>query len=440
MPSADEARTAAQEPTPTGPDEERARTEGAPRDTPTPLPIPTPRQAYERYEQVFAGLQAPFAFVDLDAVWSNAADMLRRGAGKPIRIASKSVRCRPFMERLLDLDRGFQGLLTFTLPETLWLWERGMRDLVLAYPTADTAALTRLARLTAESPEEAPVIMVDSPEHLDLIEQAAGSFVAPVRVAIDIDVSWWPLGGMIKVGTKRSPVRDADAARALAREIERRPRVRLVGLMAYEGQIAGVGDDLPGKAIRNAAIRAMQAASLKDIRERRAAVVSAVSEVTELEFVNGGGTGSIELTAGEGAVTEIAAGSGFYAPVLFDHYRSFELNPAAMFALPIVRKPSPAVATALGGGYLASGVGARDRMPIPHLPAGLRLDPREGTGEVQTPLTGSAAEALSLGDRVYFRHVKAGELCERFDSLYLVTGSTIRDELPTYRGEGKTFL
>lgn len=409
-------------------------------DTPTPLPIPTPTEAYERYEEVFRGVQPPFAFIDLDAVWSNAADMLKRAAGKPIRIASKSVRSRPFLSRLLDLDRGFQGLLTFTLPETLWLWEQGERDLVLAYPTADTAALTRLARLTAEHPDEAPVAMVDCVEHLDMIESAAGSFVAPIRVAIDVDASWWPLGGLVKVGPKRSPIRTAEQAASFAREIERRERVELVGLMAYEGQIAGVGDNVPGKSIKNLAIRRIQAASLKDVRERRAEVVEAVSKVTELVFVNGGGTGSIELTTAEGAVTEIAAGSGFYAPILFDHYRSFRLNPAAMFALPVVRKPGPKIATALGGGYLASGLGAKDRMPVPHLPAGLRLDSLEGTGEVQTPLTGAPAEGLEVGDRVYFRHVKAGEMCERFNRLYLVMGSTIRDEVPTYRGEGKAFL
>jgi D-serine deaminase-like pyridoxal phosphate-dependent protein len=407
---------------------------------PAPLPDPTPAEAYERYESAFEGTQAPFAFVDLDAVWANAADMLRRSGGKPIRVASKSIRCRPVLERLLDLDPGFQGVLCFTVAEALWLWEKGLRDLVVAYPTTDTACLTRLARLTAENPEEAPVVMVDSPEHLDLIESAATSFVAPVRVAMDIDLSWWALGGLIKVGPKRSPIRTPEQALALAREIERRERVKLVGLMAYEGQIAGVGDNVPGKLITNALIRRMQSASSKDVAERRAAIVDAVLDVADLEFVNGGGTGSIELTAAETVVSEVAAGSGFFAPVLFDHYRAFALRPAAMFALPVVRRPGPKVATALGGGYLASGVGAKDRMPVPHLPAGLKLDPFEGTGEVQTPLRGAAADQLSVGDRVYFRHVKAGELCERFNRLHLLTGTTIRDEVPTYRGEGKAFL
>ena len=409
-------------------------------DTATPLPLPTPIEAYERFETVFSEVQPPFAFVDLDAVWANAAEMLRRSRGKPIRIASKSVRSRPVLERLLDLDPGFQGILGFTLPEAIWLWDQGFRDLVVAYPTTDRACLTRLARITSEDPDEAPVVMVDSTDHLDLIEEAAGSFVAPVRVAMDIDLSWWPLRGRLKVGPKRSPIRTAEQAVALAQEIDRRERTRLVGVMAYEGQIAGVGDNVPRKAITNLLIRAMQSASAKDVEERRAEIVTALSEVAQLEFVNGGGTGSIELTSAEWAVTEVAAGSGFFAPILFDHYRAFTLRPAAMFALPIVRRPGPGVATALGGGYLASGVGAKDRMPVPYLPEGLRLDPHEGAGEVQTPVRGSAAERRRVGDRVYFRHVKAGELCERFNRLYLVAGMTIRDEVPTYRGEGKSFL
>ena len=409
-------------------------------DTPTPLPLPTATEAYERFEGIFGGTPAPFAFVDLDAVWANAADMLRRSRGKPIRIASKAIRSRPMLERLLDLDPGFQGVLTSTLPETIWLWEQGVRNLVLAYPTADRACLTRLARITAEDPDQAPVVMVDSTEHLDLIEEAASSFVAPIRVAMDIDLSWRALGGLIQLGAKRSSIRRSGQAVLFAHEIQRRERLKLVGVMAYESQIAGIGDNVPRKGVTNLLTRAMQSRSAKDVEERRAEIISALSEDIELEFVNGGGTGSIERTASEWAVTEVAAGSGFYAPVAFDHYRSFTLRPATMFALPVVRRPRPGVATALGGGYVASGVGGKDRMPVPHLPAGLRLDRFEGAGEVQTPLIGEPANRLELGDRVYFRHVKAGELCEHFDRLYLVTGNTIRDEVPTYRGEGRTFL
>jgi D-serine deaminase-like pyridoxal phosphate-dependent protein len=375
-------------------------------DTPTPLPLPTPMEAYERFESVFGGRQAPFAFLDLDAVWANAADMLRRSRGKPIRIATKSIRSRPVLERIVDLDTGFQGALTFSLPETIWLWERGVRDLVVAYPTADRACLTRLARITSEDPEEAPVVMVDSTEHLDLIEEAAASFVAPIRVAIDIDLSWWPLGGILKIGAGQSPIRTADDAVALAQEIDRRERTKLVGVRAYEEQIAGIGDNVPGKSINNLLVRRMQAASAKDVEERRAEIVTALSDVAQLEFVNGGGTGSIDRTASEWAVTEIGAGSGFYAPVSFDHYRSFRPRPAALFALPVTRSSGPE----------ADPNGARQAMP-------------------QT-----RPDRLAIGDQVYFRDLRAAELCERFDRLLLVTGTTIRDEVPTYRGEGKSFI
>ncbi|HKT82624.1 MAG TPA: amino acid deaminase/aldolase, partial [Solirubrobacterales bacterium] len=188
------------------------------------------------------------------------------------------------------------------------------------------------------------------------------------------------------------------------------------------------------------AIRAMQRRSAAELAERRAAVVAAIRELAELPIVNGGGTGSLELTGAEDAVTEIAAGSGFYAPTLFDSYSRFSLTPAAGFALPVVRKPSAAIATALGGGYLASGPGEPSRVPSPWLPPGLSLDPEEGAGEVQTPLSGDPAAGLQIGDRVYMRHAKAGELCERFDALHLVEGDEIVDVVPTYRGEGQTFL
>ncbi len=264
---------------------------------------------------------------------------------------------------------------------------------------------------------------------------------APIRVAIELDVGYWPLGGRLKIGPKRSPIRTPRQAAELARAVVSRPRLRLVGLMAYEGHIAGLGDRPPGKRLQGRAIEWLQSRSAREIRPRRAAVVAAVSELADLEFVNGGGTGSLHGTTAEDAVTELAAGSGFFAPTLFDAYSSFRLRPAAMFAMPVVRKPAPSIATVLGGGY--PGVRARRAqpcpLPLPSRPA-CSLDRFEGAGEVQTPVLGAPARDLRIGDRVYFRHAKAGELCERFETLHLVSGDRVVDEVPTYRGEGKTFL
>ena len=415
--------------------------------------MPDPVAQLARLDRATAELDPPFAAVDLDAFRANARDMLRRAGGRPIRLASKSIRCRALLERTLASDPGFRGTLAFTLPEALWLADHGLRDLVVAYPTADRAALRALA---ARADDAGIAVMVDDVAQLDLIEAAvAGAGVEPtgasgggpaddaprpIRVCIDVDASWRPLGGRVHIGVKRSPVHAAAQAAALAREIAGRPRLQLVGLMAYEAQIAGLGDRPPGRPLLGLALRAVQRASARELAARRAAIVAAVEAVTPLEFVNGGGTGSLELTAAEPAVTEIAAGSGLYGPTLFDAYSRFRPLPAALFALPVVRRPGRGVVTALGGGYLASGSGDRARLPRPVLPAGLKLDGREGAGEVQTPLLGAAADALRVGDRVWMRHAKAGELCERFAELHLIEGERVVETVPTYRGEGQTFL
>src|SRR5687768_6509795 len=146
---------------------------------------------YEGYEAAFGSIEAPFAFVDLDAMWANAADMLRRASGKPIRVATKSLRCRPLIQSALSHDAGFRGLMTFTLAETLWLWELGFDDLLLAYPTADRQSLARLAAI--DEPTR-PVVVVDSAEQLDLIESATAGGAA-TRVCIEIDLSYWTAGG-----------------------------------------------------------------------------------------------------------------------------------------------------------------------------------------------------------------------------------------------------
>ncbi|MEU2157464.1 amino acid deaminase/aldolase [Streptomyces sp. NPDC019396] len=391
-----------------------------------------------RYDRATAHLDAPLAIVDLEAFDANAADLARRAGGKPIRVASKSVRCRALLERVLAMD-GFKGIMSFTLDESVWLARAGFGDVLLAYPSADRAGFAELAgdaKLAA-----AVTLMVDDPAQLDLIDRSRDGGDEEIRVCLELDTALHLLGGRLRVGARRSPLREPAQLAALAREIARRPGFRLVGLMAYEGHVAGVGDAVAGSPVRSRMIRLMQSAARRELAQRRSAVVAAVrGEVPDLEFVNGGGTGSVQHTAAEDAVTEIAAGSGLYVPRLFDNYTSFNGSPAALFAQPVVRRPGVGVVTVLGGGYPASGAAGQDRLPVPYLPEGLRYDPMEGPGEVQTPLLGPVADDLLIGDKVWFRHAKAGELCERFDELRLVEGEQVVASVPTYRGEGRTFL
>lgn len=373
---------------------------------------------------------APAAVVSVPALRHNALDLMVRAAGLPIRIATKSVRSREIVDAVLDMP-GFRGLLAFTLDEALWLSARH-DDIVVGYPTADRAALARLS--ADEEHARRITVMVDDEDQLDLIDAVCPPHArAPIRVAIEADASWRaPVLG--HVGVRRSPVRTPAQARELARRILARSGFELDGLMMYEAQIAGVGDR------GSPSVAWMQRRSGAELRERRAALVDAVTAVTPLRFVNGGGTGSLEYTAGDAAVTELTAGSGLLAGHLFDAYSTFSPAPAAAFGLDVVRRPAPGMVTVLGGGWAASGPTGADRAPQAVWPAGLSLLAREGAGEVQTPLQGAAADGLRVGDRVWFRHAKSGELSERVAGFDLVEAGKLVGHVPTYRGEGKAFL
>jgi D-serine deaminase-like pyridoxal phosphate-dependent protein len=395
--------------------------------------------ARDRYDRITAELNPPFGIVDLEAFDANAADLVRRAGGKPIRLATKSLRCRALIERALASE-GFRGLMCYTLAEALWLHELGMSDdLLVAYPTADREALRRLA----SDPEAVQhiTIMADSPEHLDFVDRAVGESHPEIKVCVELDVAWEPLG-RVHIGMWRSPLRTPEQTAGFAEHIVKRSGFRLGGLMGYEGQIAGLGDSPSGglsAALKGMVLRGIQARSIDELRARRTAVVDRITALARLDFVNGGGSGSLELTSADTSVTELAAGSGLVGPVLFDAYRRFRPRPALMYALPVVRRPAPGIATLFSGGYHASGTGTKDRLPRPWLPEGLKLTGTEGAGEVQTPVRGTAADALHIGDRVYMRHAKAGELAERLTDYHLITADDQRITVPTYRGDRRCF-
>ena len=380
---------------------------------------------FDRYGRLTAELEPPYAVVDLAAFRRNADDLVRRAQGTPIRVASKSVRCRPLIKAALDRP-GFHGVMSYSLPEALWLARNGVDDILMGYPTIHRGALRELA--TDAEAASRITLMIDDFEHLALIKAVTGGGER-IRVCLDVDASLRLFGQHL--GVRRSPLRTPEQVLELARRVVADDAFELVGVMFYEAQIAGLPDTSP-------AVRLVKRLSANELSDRRGLVVDAVKQVAPLRLVNSGGTGSIEVSSADPAVTEVTAGSGLYGPTLFDKYDVFQPEHAVAYALGVVRRPMPRIATLFGGGYIASGPAKKSRLPSPTWPAGLSLLGTEGAGEVQTPVQGESARGLRIGDRVWMRYAKAGEMLERFDVLHAIDGDELT-ELVTYRGEGKNF-
>lgn len=381
---------------------------------------------YQQYLSALKDESAPCLFLDIDALNSNIAWAIENAGGKKLRIATKSVRSVEVLRRILSSSTIFQGPMTYTLDEALWLRELGFKDILMGYPTTDSKALARLA----QDPSEI-TLMVDLPEHLEFLESFSPR--EKFSVCLDVDLSM-DLPG-VRFGVYRSHLTDRETLWPLLARFKNSGKLQLTGLMGYEAQVAGVAD------ANSPLVRKLKGLSIKQLRRRREDIFNAIKEAGyELKLVNGGGTGSLSSTREEECVTEMTVGSGFYAPGLFDHYRDFKLRPALAFTLPVVRTPAPDIITCLGGGHIASGAIGITKLPTPWLPEGLQFLKHEGAGEVQTPLRNQGSHQLKLGDLVIMRHAKAGEVCEHFNEIKLIERGKVTGTISTYRGEGKCFL
>ncbi len=395
-------------------------------------------QNYEYYKEIFQDVPKPLAYVDLDVLEQNIRDIISRARDKNIRIASKSIRCVSILQKIFSASSQFQGVMCYTAKEAAFLGSRGFDDLLVAYPVWHHDEVAAACREIEKG--KRIILMVDCKEHVTRVNDIATQNDIEVPLCLDIDMSTKHLG--IHFGVRRSSVRTPRKALELCQHVDQLPNVYLDGVMGYEAQIAGLPDKSPANSfLINFLIRKLKKKSRRIVRSRRADIVNAIkNEGFALRFVNGGGTGSVELTSEEDVVTEVTVGSGFYSPALFDYYDNFKHLPAAGFVLEITRHPEKHIFTCHGGGYVASGSAGIDKLPQPFLPEGARLDPNEGAGEVQTPIIYRGGLTLKIGDPIIMRHAKAGELCEHFNELYLVKEGKIVDVVKTYRGEGQRFL
>lgn len=392
---------------------------------------------YDYYKNIFKDLQHPLAYVDVDLLDENIHSILARAKQKQIRLASKSIRCTAVLKHILNSSKQFQGIMTFSAQEVVMLSQQGFDDLLMGYPIMNLSDLNAIAQEIENGKQI--VLMVDKPVHLQIIQQAADVNQQQFKICIDLDLSIDYPG--LHFGVWRSSITNMQQLQVFLEEIKKYNGVELVGLMGYEAQVAGVGNQQQGQALKNKVIQQLQKSAIKKIAAKRAKAIDIIKkEGFNLILVNGGGTGSIESTIEEDVVTEVTVGSGFYNSHLFDNYHQFQHQPAAGFALQITRNPKANIYTCAGGGYIASGAIEQSKAPKPYLPHNCKLDKLEGAGEVQTPIHYAGQQKLNIGDSIFFRHAKAGELCERFNSLHLIKNGQIIDEVKTYRGQGYCFL
>ncbi|MCX7764600.1 MAG: alanine racemase [Bacteroidia bacterium] len=383
---------------------------------------------YHRYTAALQGEARPLALLDEEALYENARRVLTYAGKLPVRIATKSIRSPAVLRRLFSFSERFQGLLCMSAREALYLAQEGFDNFFIGYPFYQAAELEAFRTLLERGFQV--VAVVDHPAQVDALEKAleGTTLRAPVCMEVDVSSDW----GILYFGVRRSPIRTAEEAVKLAQYIRTKPHLNLIGLLAYEAQIAGVGDK--GLGWKSPILRLLKSRSYKEVVQQRKEIVEALQGAGfSLSLINGGGTGSLPETAADSTVTEVTAGSAFYAPALFDHYQKVSFVPAAGFSIEIVRRPAADIFTCHGGGYIASGAVGKEKLPKPWLPPHARFFPHEGAGEIQTPVQIPNPPAfIDIGAPLYFRHAKAGELTQRFPILHILRGEKLVEKALTY--------
>ncbi len=392
------------------------------------------RNKYEHYKETLRGLPLPLAYVDMDILFDNCRRILELAKGMPIRIATKSVRSVQLIKEVQKRFPEFKGLMAFSAKEAAFLAENGFDDILIAYPSVERSAIESALKFVKEGRKI--IFTVDCRDHCEVLSQIAQTLGVKVSVSLDVDMSIVLPG--IFFGVRRSPIRSVADAEKFISDISKLSHIHLCAVMGYEAQVAGAPDRNPFRKLDSFVVRILKRLTTRQSFKRRGDIVARLKELgCSIEIVNGGGTGSVKVSRTDPSLTELTAGSALFCPTLFDYYDDLGLLPAAGFALPVTRIPSKNIVTCHGGGFIASGTSGEDRLPTPYLPFGLKLLPHEGAGEVQTPLSSSGV-TLKIGDPVFFRHAKAGELCEHFLQLHLLAKNGL-ETVNTYRGDGKLF-
>ncbi len=394
-------------------------------------------------------IDKPTLYVDLSQALQNL-DVLKNSLGPSckVRLSTKSIRCPKLLKKLSNhLGDRSRGVMCFHPDEIPFLFEQGFEDILLAYPVYNRRIADRLAGLQKSlDGNKKFYLMVDLPEHVDVLSVAAQKCGVRLRVLVDFDVSTRLPG--LHFGVHRSSIHTVEGLVSMAKKIQVDQGLRFSGVMTYEAQIAGVADRDPREpAMVSSVKRVLKERSRKAVRKaRKEAMVALKAVFGQMDVLNGGGSGSVATTGKDVLVNEVTIGSGILCPALFEHYDGLDIKPAIAFGLPVIRRPEKNISTLFAGGYIASGSMGKSKQPRMLHPKGWVVTANEGFGEVQTPIKKqhSGIASLELGQICFFSPAKSGECMERFEQLHLTEFDTfselqVTEVCNTYRGHGVCF-
>lgn len=391
---------------------------------------------YKDISKVFVGKTPPYAFLFLSELNKNIELIKTSCRGKKVRLATQSIRSLHVLKFLLQkLGDDCSGLMCFHLDELLWLSDHLNTHFLMGYPQQPNQ---RQAERLAEKIKQGLRIVqmvdsIDQMKHLDLLAQKNE---VTFEVCLDLELSFKFPG--FKIGGWHSSLNKIDKVDEILRAVREFRHLKLVGIRGYEAQLAGLGDEFENP-LKSLWVALLKKLSQKKMYRLRAYATQRASKENSIEFINGGGTGTIEMTSGDPAITEVAVGSGFYSPALFDSFQD-KYFPSLGYAMAVQRTPSENVLTVHGGGYVGSGNIGKEKAPVILSPKGAELIESEMAGEIQTPIIYRGLQKIQIGDPIFFRHSKAGELLERFQSVYVISENQIIDEWKSYRGDGQCFI
>jgi D-serine deaminase-like pyridoxal phosphate-dependent protein len=312
------------------------------------------------------------------------------GQQAALRPHFKAHKCTTLMRQQLAAG-GCAGVACQTSWEALVLARAGFEDILIANQVVDAAALDEVAEAAALA---RLTVVVDHELQVGLLAKAATRRGVPIGALVELDVG---------AGRCGLPFGDAGLV-PLAEQITRQDGLSFRGLQAYEGHaVHRDSREVRATLVRQAALQ---------IQHEQARLAAAGFDC---EVISGGGTGTYDLAAQAGALTEIQAGSY----VLMDgRYGTLDLpfEPALYCVTTVIsRRPSRAVLN-VGLKELTVEYG----MPVIQAP-GARVTALSDE-HAQVSLT-AGSDALAVGDKVLLIPAHVDPAVNLYDRLFAWSGS-----------------